>query len=145
MAVHPFAQAVLAFLREESRLVILRDEIVQIVVGLQNDVAPAPAIAAGGAAFGPGRFTEESDTALPTVTGTRKNFDFVDEHADCGSIHCRFEERREHTIGGKNIFRQLTRRAAMALVIGIKLMHSSGGFRQIAERHHSAPGGQPVA
>ena len=129
MAVHPFAQAVLAVLREESRLVILRDEIVQVVVGLQNDVAPAPAIAAGGPAFGAERFTEESDTALATVTGARKNFDFVDEHVNRVSIHCRCEERREHTIAGKNGFRQLTRRAAMALVVRIELIHSSGGFR----------------
>src|SRR5207249_7377475 len=110
VAVHPFAQAVLAGLGEEPRLVELRDEIVQVVVGLQNDVAPAPAIAAGRAAFGAEGFTEESDTALPTVTGARKNFDFVDEHANFGSLHGRFKEGREHALGGKNVLRHLTRR-----------------------------------
>src|SRR5206468_11376779 len=47
------------------------------------------------------------------------------------SLHCRFEQRREHTISGKHVFRQLTRRASMALVIGIELIHCSNGFRQI--------------
>src|SRR6266508_1320901 len=33
----------------------------------------------------------------------------------------------------------------MALVVGIELIHSSDGFRQIAERHDSSTGLQPVA
>jgi hypothetical protein len=83
VAVHSFTQAVLAIVREEPRLVKLRDEIVQVVVGLQNDIASAPAIAAGRAAFGPERFTEKCNTAFSAVAGARKNFDFVDEHAIC--------------------------------------------------------------
>jgi hypothetical protein len=78
-------------LREKPRLVILRDEIVQVVVGLQYDVAPAAAIAARGAAFGAERFAQESDTALPAVTGAGKDFDFIDEHVNCVSVHGRFE------------------------------------------------------
>src|SRR5207244_1094074 len=81
VAVHPFAHAVLAFLGNEPRLIILGDEVVQVVVGLQNHVAPAPAVAAGRAALGPGRFTEEGDAAFPAVSGARENFDFVDEHS----------------------------------------------------------------
>src|SRR5881394_1068832 len=83
VAVHSFAQSVLAIVREEPRLVKLRDKIVQVVVGLQNDISSAPAVAAGRAAFGPERFTEKSNTTLSAVAGARKNFDFVDEHAIC--------------------------------------------------------------
>src|SRR6185503_11360574 len=34
--------------------------------------------------------------------------------------------------------------AAMAFVVRIELIHSSGGFRQIAECHNSATGREPV-
>src|SRR5205809_840681 len=72
--------AVRAVLGNEPRLIILRDEVVQVGVGLQNHVAAVPAVAAGRAALGPGRFTEEGDATFPAVTGARENFDFVNKH-----------------------------------------------------------------
>ena len=81
-SVHSFAHAVLAVLRNEPGLVILCDEIVQVVVGLQNNVAATPTVPAGRTAFRSGCFTQESDTTLPAMTGARENFDFVDEHEE---------------------------------------------------------------
>jgi len=53
VAIHAFAQAGFPLFGEETRLVILRDEIVEVVICLKNDIAAAAAIAAAGTAFGP--------------------------------------------------------------------------------------------
>ena len=80
VAVHALAQAVLAIPGDEARLIILREEIVQVVVGLQNDAATAPAIAAARPAFGHKRLAMERDAAFAAVPRLRVNFDFVNEH-----------------------------------------------------------------
>src|SRR5205823_6234856 len=77
--VHAFAHAVLTVLRKEPRLVVLRDEVVQVMVRLQNHVAAVPAVTAGRAAFGPERFPEEGHTTFPAMAGARENFYFVDQ------------------------------------------------------------------
>src|SRR5579884_446986 len=88
MPVHPFAHARLACLGDEPRRVILRDEIVQVVVGLQNDIAAASAVAAAGPALGDEGFAMERDAALAAMTCTGKYFDLVYEHADLINSQC---------------------------------------------------------
>ena len=65
---------------DEPRLVVLGDEIIQVVVGFEDDVAAAPAIAAAGAAFGPELLPLESDATFAAVTGAGIDLDLVDEH-----------------------------------------------------------------
>jgi hypothetical protein len=69
VAVHALAHAGFAFRRDEARLIILRDEIVQVVVGLQNHAAAAPAVAAAGAALGDVGLAMERDAAFAAVPG----------------------------------------------------------------------------
>ena len=84
MAVHAFAQAELAVLRDEARLVVLGDEVVQVVVGFEDDVAAAPAVAAAGPALGPILLALEGDAPFAAVAGPRVDFDFVNEHGEDG-------------------------------------------------------------
>jgi hypothetical protein len=79
-AIHSFAQAGMAFFGEQSRLEMLSDEVIEVVIGLKNDIATASAIAATGSAFGAVGFSEKGDTTLAAVAGARKHFDLVDEH-----------------------------------------------------------------
>ena len=84
MAVHALAQAGLADLGDEARLIILGDEVIEVVVGLQNHAAAAPAVAAAGPALGDEGFAMERDTAFAAVPRPRVNFDFVNEH--CSNV-----------------------------------------------------------
>jgi len=65
MAVHAFAQASLAILGNQARLVVLRDEIVQVMVRFHDDITAASAITAAGTSLGPILLTLERDGALP--------------------------------------------------------------------------------
>ena len=60
MTVHSFAHAGFTGLGNQARREKLRDEVVEVVVGLENDVAAASAVAAAGAAFWPKRFAQET-------------------------------------------------------------------------------------
>ena len=80
MAVHALAHAAFADRRDEARDIILPDEIVQVVVGLQDDAAAASAIAAARAALGDVSLAMERDTAFAAVPRLRVNFYFVNEH-----------------------------------------------------------------
>jgi hypothetical protein len=80
VAVHAFALPGLAVLGNEPRLVILRDEIVQVVIGLQDYVATTSTIAATGSAFGPILLALERHAALAAVPGPGIDFYFVNEH-----------------------------------------------------------------
>ena len=80
MAVHALALAAFADRRDEARDVILADEIVQVVVGLQNHAAAASAVAAARAALGDVSLAVERDTAFAAVSRLRVNFYFVNEH-----------------------------------------------------------------
>jgi hypothetical protein len=64
----------------EARLIILRDEIVQVVVGLKDDAAAAPAVAAARPALGHEGFAMKRDAAFAAVPRFRVNFYFVNEH-----------------------------------------------------------------
>jgi len=80
VAIHALAEAELTFLGDQARLIILGDEIIQVVVGQEDDVAASAAVAAAGAAFGPKLLALEGDAASPAVAGAGVNFDFVNEH-----------------------------------------------------------------
>src|SRR5436305_14891898 len=80
VTVHPFSQTIRTILGDQARLVILRNEIVGIVIGFENDIATAPAIAATGAAFGPVFFPLKGNAAFAAVARSRVNFYLVNEH-----------------------------------------------------------------
>ena len=80
MAIHAFAHAALALRRDEAGLIILRDEIVQVVVSLENDIATPPAIAAARPALGDVGLAMKRHAALAAVAGARADLDFIDEH-----------------------------------------------------------------
>src|SRR5579862_194231 len=94
MAIHAFAQAHFAVFRDEFGLVVLRDEIVQIVIGFEDHVAATPAIAAAGAAFGTILLARESHAASATVTRARVNFYLVDKHKNHSPTDCNTLARR---------------------------------------------------
>ena len=79
-AVHALAQSRLAVLGDEPGIVELGHQIVQVVVGLKNDIAAAPAVAAAGAAFGPEGFPQKGDAAFAAVSGPPIDFDFINKH-----------------------------------------------------------------
>jgi hypothetical protein len=78
-AVHALAQPLLAVLGQQAGVVKLRHEIVQVVVGLKDDAAAAPAIAAAGAALGTVGFAQEGDASLAAVAGAGIDFYFIDK------------------------------------------------------------------
>jgi hypothetical protein len=80
VTVHALAHARVAARRDEARDVILADEIVEVVVGLQDDAAAASAVAAARAALGDVSLAMERDTAFAAVPRLRVNFYFVNEH-----------------------------------------------------------------
>jgi len=80
VTVHALAQAMPAARCNEARHIILLDEIVQVVVGLEDDAAAAPPVAAARAALGDVSFTMERDGTLAAVPRLRVNFYFVNEH-----------------------------------------------------------------
>ena len=98
MAVHAFAHPALALLGDEARLVVLIDEVVQIVIGLENHVTASPAIAAAGAAFGPGGFAMEGDAALAAAAGAGEDLDLIDKHASFLRSPSRGTPERVHKI-----------------------------------------------
>jgi hypothetical protein len=67
MPIHPFAQASLAILRNKARLVVLRDEVVQVVVCFQNDVAASTAIASAWPTLRPILLTLKCHAAFAAV------------------------------------------------------------------------------
>ena len=50
------------------------------MVGLEDDAAAAPAIAAAGAALGTENFAQESDAPFAAMAGPRIDFYFINEH-----------------------------------------------------------------
>ncbi len=78
----PLPIPLFAVLRDELRLIILGDEVVQVVVGFEDDIAAAPAVAAAGAALGAILLALERHAAFAAVAGSRVNFDFVNEHGN---------------------------------------------------------------
>ena len=72
MAVHPLAQTRLPIGGDEPRIKELRHQVVQIVVGLEDDIAAAPAVAAAGAAFGAKGLPEEGHAAFAPMPRPRR-------------------------------------------------------------------------
>ena len=81
VAIHAFAETGVAVLGDEARLIILGDQVVQVVIRLEDDIAAAPAVAAAWPAFGPILLALERDASLPAVPGASVNLYFIDEHA----------------------------------------------------------------
>lgn len=79
-AVHALAHAPLTAFGDEAGLVELIDEVVEVVIGLEDDVATPAAVPAAGAALGAEGFAEECDGTFAAVTGTRVDLDFVNKH-----------------------------------------------------------------
>jgi len=78
--IHAFAETGFTALGEEARLEMLGDEVVEIVIGLQDDIAAATAVAAAGTTLGAIGFTEKGHTAFTPMAGAPENFDLVNEH-----------------------------------------------------------------
>ena len=79
LAVHLLAHAVLAALGLELLLVAEVDQRVEVLVGLQPDVAAVAAVAAVGAAERDELLAAEADAAVAAVAGGDRDFCFVDE------------------------------------------------------------------
>src|SRR5205085_11681676 len=79
-AVHPFTQTSFAVGRDEAWLKILGDEIIQVVVSFQDNVAAAAAVAATGPALGAIFLPLKGHATLAAVAGSGVNFYFVYEH-----------------------------------------------------------------
>jgi len=80
MTIHALAEAALAFGGNQSRLVVLSDEIVEVMVGLKDHIPTASAVAAARPALGDILLALKGDTAFAAVACSRINFDFVDKH-----------------------------------------------------------------
>ena len=80
VTVHAIAHAESAVLSDEARLVILRDEIIQVVIGFEDNVAAAPAVAAARSALGPILLALEGDAPFAAMASPRVNLDLVNEH-----------------------------------------------------------------
>ncbi len=66
--------------REQAGFEILLDQVVLVVIGLQNDIAPATAITTDGTTLGDVGLTMEGDTALAAFAGAGEYFDLIDKH-----------------------------------------------------------------
>src|SRR5580704_6521691 len=82
MAVHTLTHARLTVLGDEPGDIILLDEVVEIVVGLENDTAAATAVAAAGAALGDIGLAMKRDTAFAAMARAGVDFYFINKH-DC--------------------------------------------------------------
>src|SRR4051812_48307087 len=79
--IHAFAHAVLAILSDETRLIVLADQVIQIVVSLQDHVTTAAAVAAARTALGPIFLALERNAAFAAVSRAGVDFYFIDKHA----------------------------------------------------------------
>jgi hypothetical protein len=78
--IHAFAEAGFTALGEEARLEMLGYEVIEIVIGLQDDIAAATAVATTGTTLGAIGFTEKGHAAFTPMAGARENFYLVNEH-----------------------------------------------------------------
>ena len=80
MPVHSFAETLLSIFGNEPRLIILRNQIVEIVICFENDLATAAAVPAIGPAFRTILLATEGNTTFSAVPAAGINFYFVNEH-----------------------------------------------------------------
>ena len=78
--IHSFTEAGVTFLGVQSGLEVLGNEVIEVVIRLENDIATPPAVAATGSTFRAIGFAQKSDTTLAAMAGTSENLDLVDEH-----------------------------------------------------------------
>ena len=81
MAIHAFAQAAVAIGGDQARDVILLNQVVEVVIGLEDDAAAASAVAAAGTALGHKSFAMKGHTTAAAMAGVRVDFYFVNKHA----------------------------------------------------------------
>ena len=81
MAVHALVHAAFAHLGDEAGDVVLGDQIVEVMVGLENDAAAAAAIAAARATLGDKGFPMESDAPF-AARGINSAADYVEDAAE---------------------------------------------------------------
>src|SRR5439155_12825404 len=77
---HSFAHASFTVVGGQSRSIILRDQVIQIVVGSQNHVSSAPAISSARTALRDERFAMKGNAAFAPVSRASINVNFIDEH-----------------------------------------------------------------
>ena len=80
LAIHALAHAALTTLCDEVRDEELLDQVVEVMVGLQDHIAAAAAIAAAGATFWNVSFAVKGDGTFSSMTGPGGNFDLINEH-----------------------------------------------------------------
>ena len=78
--IHAFAEAGFTSLGEEARLEMLGDEVIEIVIGLEDDIAAATAVATTGATLGAIGFAEKGHATFAAMAGARENLYLVNEH-----------------------------------------------------------------
>jgi hypothetical protein len=69
-----------AVLGDQARLIKLRNEIIEVVTGLNDHIATTPAIAAAWATLWHKGLPAKSNTTPASVAGARVDFHLVDEH-----------------------------------------------------------------
>jgi hypothetical protein len=94
---------------DQTRIVELGDEVVQIMVGFQDNISAMPAIAAAWPAFGAIGFPEERHTTLAAMPCFGIDFNFIDKH---------------------DYKKKKARRARLACVVEIELILGSCHFRR---------------
>ena len=80
MAVHAFTESALAFWRNQARLIILSDKIIEVVVGFQDYIGATAAVAAAGPALGTILLPLKSNAPFAAMAGTGVNLDLVNKH-----------------------------------------------------------------
>ena len=84
LAIHALALPHVSILGDQLWRVILGDQVVEVMVSLQNDVAAAPPVASAGPAFGAVGFPMEGHASTSAFAGAGEHFDFVDKHEKKG-------------------------------------------------------------
>jgi hypothetical protein len=78
--VHSLAQSRPASGGDQAGIKELRDQVVKVVIGLEDDIAAAAAVSAAGAAFGAGRLPEKGHAAFAPVPRPGEDSYFINKH-----------------------------------------------------------------
>ena len=85
-AIHAFAHPGFSGVGNQTRIIELRYQVIEVVVGFQDYVPAASPIAAAGAALGDKGFPMKSHAAFAAVTGSGKDLYFVNKHNKKGEV-----------------------------------------------------------
>src|SRR5438552_18353776 len=80
MAIHSLAEASLAILCNQARLIILRDQIVQVMIGFEDPLAATAAITTAGSTFGTILLSLKGDAPFTPVSCAGVDLYFINEH-----------------------------------------------------------------